>query len=167
MNIIRAFNVVEYLLKPMADCICTKLFGGVDNTHIAIAALAQVAWASLWYSYICSSLRGYYLAADKGVKRLEHVPRRFDSWVCTVATFAAAVVRAFAIVAFVNLLRLTTLSEYVQAATLVTMVVLIATHHAFWAQRPLCLLVINALYEAKAAIFAAVVLHALVGVKVF
>ena len=151
----------------MSTCICTKLLGKVDNTHIAIAALAQVAWAYLWYSYICSSLRAYYLAADKGVKRLEHVPRRFDSWFCTAITFAAAIVRGLAIVAFVNLLGLSTLSEYIQAATMVTMVVLVATHHAFWAQRPLCLLVINALYEAKAAVFGAIVLHTLAGAKIF
>lgn len=136
-------------------------------SHILISAVAQHFLGWLWYHGIFFSIFSYYSAADKGVKRAEHIKVRFSETVCLLGTLLAGVGRSLAIYAMAKNLALTTCWQYQEAAVMVAVAVCLAYHHGFWAQRPLPLLLINGGYELASSLLGAVVLHCLVGVNIF
>lgn len=147
--------------------LCETLFGGVEGAHVAIAAVAQVLLSWIWFEVLFVSFYAYYSAADKGLRRTEHIRKIYPAVLSTLATFGASVVRALAIFAIVKNAGLSTRQEYLEAANMVTAVVTLSLHRALWSQRPGWLIFINGGYELVAGLVGATVLHALAGTRFF
>ncbi|KAG8347220.1 hypothetical protein ERJ75_001741700 [Trypanosoma vivax] len=129
---------------------------GISPVAIVGAALVQLVFAIIWFNFIVKNVANYYLAADKGVRRVEHILHRYSTLFCTLATFVCGVARALVIVTGVAVMKGSTLEDYHVAALLLTAVTCINQHHSFWCQRPLPLLLTDLGYEVTAALLASV-----------
>lgn len=143
------------------------LIGGFDASHILIAAVAQQLISWLWFEVLFQSIYKYFSAADKGVRQAKQIRKVFGETFCLAVSFVAAIVRTLAVYAIVKNAALSSRSEYLEAANMVSALVALTSHHAFWSQRPLSLIVINVGHEVVSALTAATVLHALLGSKFF
>ena len=141
-----------------SDCICSKLFKNVEWGEIIVAALAQHLLGFLWYGSIFTSVYQYYSAADKGVKRVEHIIQRYGMSLCSIATVLSGVIRALVIVGIAKALDVSSICGLHEIALFVALIAFVNEHHSFWAQRPLGLILVNAGYELAAALVGATVL---------
>lgn len=137
----------------------TLLKNAIVGANISVflgAALVQLVLAALWFGCIFRKIVDYHLAADKGVRRVEHMLHRYSPFFCTASTFIAGVARAVAVEVIVSAIHGKELSSYVQAGLMVASLACINHHHFLWCQRPMPLLLADCGHEVVAALLAAV-----------
>ncbi|RNF26310.1 uncharacterized protein Tco025E_01477 [Trypanosoma conorhini] len=135
--------------------ICATVMG-MDPWALFATALVQQLFAMVWFGLIVKTIADYYLAADKGVRRVEHIVHRYSPALCTFATFLAGVVRAVAVYTVFTLCNGKGLCDYQQAGVVVAVLACINQHQFFSCQRPLPLLLTDCGYELAAALLASV-----------
>ncbi|KAH9601764.1 hypothetical protein LSM04_007187 [Trypanosoma melophagium] len=128
----------------------------VNPWAVLACAIIQEVFAFLWFGCILKTVEDYYLAADKGVRRVEHIVHRYSFFFCNLTTIASGILRAVSIHAMVSVCGGNTLNDYQQAAVVVALFSCINQHQFFWCQRPLPLLLTNCGFEAAAAVLTAV-----------
>ncbi|KEG13006.1 hypothetical protein DQ04_01271060 [Trypanosoma grayi] len=129
---------------------------GANPWVIIASAIIQQVFALIWFRFIVKTVADYYLAADKGVRRVEHMVHRYSTTVCSVATLAAGIARSIAILAIVSIFQGSALTDYQQAGMVVAALACINQHQFFWSQRPMPLLLTDGGYEVAAALLASV-----------
>ena len=137
----------------MTGCIYA-LLKDVDYSQIAGAVVLQHFLGLFWYGLVFSSIWSYYLAADKGVKKIDHVVKRYGNVVCIMGSVVAAAVRAIAIYFIVTATELETLCGYQEAAMCVAAIMIAKYHCDFWCQRPFVMMIIDGAFECAAAVSA-------------
>ncbi|ORC91979.1 uncharacterized protein TM35_000041930 [Trypanosoma theileri] len=128
----------------------------VNPWAVLACAIIQEVFAFLWFGCILKNVGDYYLAADKGVRRVEHIVHRYSFLFCNSTTIAAGILRAVSVQVMVTVCGGHTFNDYQQAAVVIALLSCINLHDSFWSQRPLPLLLTNCGYEAAAAVLAAV-----------
>lgn len=129
----------------------------VNPIYIVASAAAQQVLAMAWFDCIVRQIDRYYVAADKGVRRVEHAIQRYPGAAVSAATFACSLLRATIILTVVSLCKCTTLTEYQSAAMVAVVLGMTRVHRTFSCHRPIQLFVTEAGYEMAAAMTAAVV----------
>ncbi|CAD2216546.1 hypothetical protein AGDE_02911 [Angomonas deanei] len=127
--------------------------------HIAASAIAQQVFAMAWFGCLVNHLDSYWTAADKGVRRFEHVVFHYPPIVGAAASFLSSVLRSLLITLLVTLFKVDTLVDYQVAALLVVVFGLVRIHRHFSCQRPIQLFVTETGFELAASMIATLVLY--------
>ncbi|KPI90732.1 hypothetical protein ABL78_0168 [Leptomonas seymouri] len=130
---------------------------GINPLYVVASAAAQQVLAMAWYGCIVSHIDRYYVAADKGVRRFEHVVQRYSGFMMSAINFVCAALRAAIILALVNVFHFRTLSEYQTAAMVTVLLGMPRVCRLFSCQRPIQLFITETGYEVVAAVTAAVI----------
>ncbi|EAN84217.1 hypothetical protein C3747_1g326 [Trypanosoma cruzi] len=128
----------------------------MDPWTILLAALVQQLFSMVWFGLIVKTVADYYLAADKGVRRVEHIVYRYSPVFCCITTFAAGAARAVAVHTIITVCNGKGLCDYQTAGVVVALLTCINQHQFFSCQRPLPLLLTECGYEFAAALLASV-----------
>nr|CCC92962.1 unnamed protein product [Trypanosoma congolense IL3000] len=156
---------IKYLLrfggrKAMSLKVTLLRFVAEVNPWIVLlAAAAQILLAAVWYKFIVNATVSYYLAADKGVRRVEHILNRYPPALYWIITFVAAALRILSIATVVIACKGDSLPDYQLAALLVVGISCVNQHLSFHHQRPLPLLLADFGYELAAALLASAVYY--------
>ncbi|RNF11460.1 hypothetical protein TraAM80_00906 [Trypanosoma rangeli] len=129
---------------------------GMDLWVLFAAALVQQLFAMVWFGLIVKTISDYYLAADKGVRKVGHIVHRYSPPFCAFATFVAGIVRAVAVYTVFTLCNGKGLYDYQQAGVVVAVLACINQHQFFSCQRPLPLLFTYCGYELAAALLVSI-----------
>ncbi|CCW68966.1 unnamed protein product [Phytomonas sp. Hart1] len=124
--------------------------------YIVVTAIAQQLFTIIWFGWIIHHIEHYYYAADKGVRRSEHVIQRYSAIIVTGATFISCLARSAVVLALVSTFKASTLQDYQVIALAVTFISMISMHRDISRQRPFQLLATQCVYEATATMLAAV-----------
>ncbi len=149
-------------------CICKALFGQSAKelyTPLIVAAIAQFFFGFLWYGILMRNPYCRAVATDKGVKAVAFIKQIYATPVAVFTSLITGIFRAAAIVSIVHHAASyqadakSSLCIYSQAATAVWLVAqLPSLEDAFYAQRPLTLIVLSAGFNLGCALIASLVL---------
>ncbi|CBH14488.1 uncharacterized protein TEOVI_000404300 [Trypanosoma equiperdum] len=139
----------------------------VNPCIVLFASVVQVAFAALWYKLIVKTIVDYHLAADKGVRRVEHILQRYPPYVHWIVTLLSACFRIVFIATIVGICKGNSLHDYQNAALLVAGISCVSQHLSIQHQRPLPLLAADVGYEVIAALLASLTYYAIMTVNVF
>lgn len=131
----------------------------VDPIYVLMSAVAQQMLAMAWFDCIVGQIDRYYLAADKGVRRVEHAITRYPGVMISATTFACSLLRSLVVLTMVSMCNCSTLYQYQSAAMVAVMIGMMRVHRTFSCHRPLQLFVTETGYEMAAAMTAAVVCY--------
>lgn len=134
-----------------------KLALQVDPTEVAIMTVSQFLFGLAWFHVIVHHFETYYLAADKGVRRVEHVVHRYPTAAVYAVDLLSSVVRSVVLLTLLTLTSSITLVDYQYVAIAVAIASLITTSRHFAYQRPFPLFVSQWCYEMAASMTAALV----------
>lgn len=129
-----------------------------DYTPLIVSIGAQFILGWLWYSNIFHAPFARYLAADKGVKKLDQVLTRYNLLLCFAVSILCCFIRAFFLMLFMSMTGLDSSScNLTKAAFALWIVVISGYSNAFWTQRPCFLISIDMGYELACFMAAALV----------
>ncbi|KAK7200906.1 hypothetical protein NESM_000149500 [Novymonas esmeraldas] len=129
----------------------------INPIYVVASAAAQQMLAMVWFDCIVRQIDNYYVAADKGVRRVEHAIQRYPAAMISAATFACSVLRTVLVLALVSVFHCSTLSQYQSAAMIAVLIGMTRIHRTFSCHRPIQIFVTETGYEMAAAMTAAVV----------
>ncbi|KAG5467057.1 hypothetical protein LSCM1_01238 [Leishmania martiniquensis] len=131
----------------------------IDPIYMVASAVAQQMLAVAWFDCIVRQIDRYYVAADKGVRRVEHAITRYPGQVISGATFLCALLRSVVVLTLVSICKCSTLYQYQSAAMIAVMIGMMRVHRTFSCHRPIQIFVTETGYEMAAAMTAAVVCY--------
>ncbi|GET92999.1 hypothetical protein, conserved [Leishmania tarentolae] len=131
----------------------------IDPIYLLASAVAQQVLAMAWFDGIVGQIDRYYLAADKGVRRVEHAITRYPGIMVSAATFACCLLRSLVVLVIVGMCNCLTLYQYQSAAMVAVLIGMMRVHRTFSCHRPIQLFVTETGYEMAAAMTAAVVCY--------
>ena len=130
---------------------------GINPLYVLASAVAQQVLAMAWYDCIVRHIDRYYVAADKGVRRVEHAIQHYSGFAVSATNFLCSVLRTVAVLAIVGAFHFSTLSEYQTAAMVAVLLGMPRVSRIFSCQRPIQLFVTETGYEVTAAMTAAAI----------
>ncbi|EPY31443.1 hypothetical protein STCU_02301 [Strigomonas culicis] len=137
----------------------TDMMGEFNLFHIVASAVAQQVFAMAWFGIIVNHLDQYWTAADKGVRRFEHVVHYYPAVMVAAGNFLCCILRSAAVLVVANLLNAKTLEDYERVALVVVGLGLVRVHRHFACQRPVQLLITETGFELLAALLSSFVLY--------
>ncbi|KAG5492893.1 hypothetical protein JKF63_01473 [Porcisia hertigi] len=132
---------------------------GLNPVYVVASAIAQQMVAMIWFDCIVRQIDRYYVAADKGVRRVEHAIKRYPGAIVSAATLACSLLRSIILLTVVSMLHCSTFYQYQSAAMVAVVVGMTRVHRTFSCQRPIQIFVTETGYEMVAAMTAAVVCY--------
>ncbi|KPA86590.1 putative mitochondrial hypothetical protein [Leptomonas pyrrhocoris] len=138
---------------------------GINPLYVVASAVAQQVLAMAWYGCIVRHIDRYYLAADKGVRRFEHVVQRYSGFMVSATNFLCSVLRTIILLALVSVFHFQTLTEYQTAAMVTVALGMPRVSRLFSCQRPIQLFITETGYEVAAAMTAAVISYSMKAYK--
>ncbi|CAJ1012406.1 hypothetical protein Q4I28_007719 [Leishmania naiffi] len=131
----------------------------IDPIHLVTSAVAQQMLAMVWFDCIVRQIDRYYVAADKGVRRVEHAITRYPGIMVSAATFACSCLRSLIVLTLVHMCDCSTLYQYQSAAMVAVVIGTMRVHRTFSCHRPIQIFVTETGYEMAAAMTTAVVCY--------
>ncbi|KAG5467615.1 hypothetical protein CUR178_01260 [Leishmania enriettii] len=141
-------------MEVLIKAVCT-----IDPVYMVASAVAQQILAMAWFDCIVRQIDRYYVAADKGVRRVEHAITRYPGIVISATTFMCALLRSGIVLTLVTMGKCSTLYQYQSAAMVAVVIGMMRVHRTFSCHRPIQIFVTETGYEMAAAMTAAVVCY--------
>ena len=144
----------------------SKLCGFLDSQEawvgLVLATLVQHCLGAAYFNSWFSKPWSYFTAMDRGLPKLddEFFSSTFSFCTCIGASLVGSFLRALGVLIVVSAAGATTFCGYFEAAGIVSFMVLAASHHDLWSQRPWPLLFINFGYDVLCIVVASVILFA-------
>lgn len=139
----------------MSSIISTVL--GFDALQVGIMSFSQLAISCIWFHIIVHHFESYYLAADKGVRRVEHVIHRYPQIAVGAINFLCCVLRSCFVLGLLAYFKAEDLVDYQHVALVAAGISLITSHRHFAYQRPVQIFISMWGFELIASMVAAVV----------
>lgn len=133
----------------------------INPVYIILSVIAQHAFAMLWFGCIVNYIDRYYMAADKGVRRIEHAIQRYSQLTVTLACLVCATIRAVVYMTVINTYKGSTMMDYECAAIVTAIISMIPKQRHFACQRPIQLLITEDGFEIGAPMIVAMVCYTL------
>lgn len=134
---------------------------GIDPCHVITSAIAQCVWAALWFEFLMRHVYHYYIAADKGVRKVQHIINYYPSWLNTIITFLCMSLRSVIILLLVKVFNGKTFFDYQCAAMCTALAGMLCIHRYFACQRPIQIFIIEQTCEIAVSMIAAAVCYGL------
>lgn len=135
----------------------TSTLLGFDALQVVIMSFSQVVVSAFWFHIIVHHFESYYLAADKGVRRVEHVIHRYPQIMVWVINFLCCVLRSGFVMGLLAYFNAENLVDYQHVALIAAFMSLVTSHRHFAYQRPVQIFVSMWGFELIASMVAAVV----------
>ncbi|KAG5491381.1 hypothetical protein JIQ42_01282 [Leishmania sp. Namibia] len=141
-------------MEVLIKAVCT-----INPVYMVASAVAQQMLAMAWFDCIVRQIDRYYVAADKGVRRVEHAITRYPGIVISAITFICGLLRSGIVLTLVSMGKCSTLYQYQSAAMVAVVIGMMRVHRTFSCHRPIQIFVTETGYEMAAAMTAAVVCY--------
>lgn len=129
----------------------------VSTMDVGVMTIAQVIFSVAWFKIVVRDMESYYLAADKGVRRVEHAIHRYPCWLLFLIDAASCAIRSTVLLFLFHACNSVTVVDYEKVALMTGAVSAISFHRHFAYQRPIQLFVSHWGFELCSAMVAALV----------
>lgn len=130
----------------------------VNPVHLVVLSVAQILLSVLWFKLIVYHFETYYLAADKGVRRVEHALHRYHTLVVLAIDLLSTIIRSLVVIFVLDFCSAQSLQDYQYAAIIASIFSFVSVHRHFAYQRPFQLFVSSWGFEIVASMMVAVML---------
>lgn len=126
-------------------CLCHVLFpGDINWPMVACAVVVQVAFGLFYYTFAVNAPWTRYVAIDKGVKNITMIRQNYSMLTCTLSTWVHALLRTLAVLGLATVTKASNCAQWQQVGFFVACTIVCGHECNLWSQRPMPLIVIEA-----------------------